>query len=56
MFGETIKSFEINVEQEGCQTMEVTSENLRPGIYTAMLVFKTSDNVTMKTTRMVYTK
>jgi hypothetical protein len=56
MFGETVKTIEIIAEQEGSQSIEVTSEHLRPGIYTAMLVFKTSDNVMMKTIRIVYTK
>ena len=56
MFGETVKTFELNVEQEGAQSMELTSDHLRPGIYTAMLVFKTPDNILMKTIRIVCTK
>jgi hypothetical protein len=54
MFGETVKTRESNVEQEGDCVLEVTSENLRPGVYTAILVFKTSDNVLTKTIRIVY--
>jgi hypothetical protein len=54
MFGETVRTIEENVEQEGTCSMEVTSEHLRPGIYTAILVLKTSDNVMMKTIRIVY--
>lgn len=56
MFGETVRTFDLNVEQEGSQALEMTSDQLRPGIYTAMLVFKTADNVLMKAIRIVYTK
>jgi|GEM_PF-2361760 len=53
MFGETVKSLEDNIEQEGSHSMEVTSEHLRPGIYTAIMVLKTNDNVFLKTIRIV---
>ncbi len=56
MFGECVKTIESNVEQEGNQTFEVTSEQLRPGIYTVMLALKTSDNMLFKTIRLVCTK
>ena len=56
MFGETVKNIEDNVGQKGTQTMEVTSEHLKPGIYTAMMMFKTSQNVMIKTIRIVYTQ
>ncbi|MCX6306899.1 MAG: hypothetical protein NT040_18185 [Bacteroidetes bacterium] len=54
MFGETVKTFEDNIEQLGNHTIDVTSEDLRPGVYTAMLVFKTADNVLIKAIRIVY--
>jgi hypothetical protein len=54
MFGETVKSFEDNVAQVGDKSFELTSERLRPGIYTAMLIFKTSKSVMIKTIRIVY--
>lgn len=56
MFGETVMSTEENVEQEGSHSMDVTSENLKPGIYTAMLRLKTGDNVMMNTIRIVHNK
>ena len=53
MFGETVKTDEENVEQEGTRNIEVTSERLRPGIYTAVLTLKTNDNVLTKNIRIV---
>jgi hypothetical protein len=53
MFGETIKTIEDNIEQPGNYSLELTSEHFKPGIYTAMLVLKTGDNVMMKTIRIV---
>jgi hypothetical protein len=53
MFGETVKTITENVDQEGDHSTEVSSEHLRPGIYTAIAVFKTSDNVLTKTIRIV---
>jgi hypothetical protein len=53
MFGETVKTIEENADQEGDHSIEVTSEHLRPGVYTAILILKTSDNVMMKTIRIV---
>jgi len=54
MFGETVKTDEQNVDQEGTLNLEVTSERLRPGIYTAVLTLKTSENVMTKNIRIVY--
>ena len=54
MFGETVKTIENIVDREGSYNIEVTSEHLRPGIYTAILVLKTSNDVMMKTIRLVY--
>ncbi len=56
MFGETVKTIEVAVEEAGAKSIEVTSENLRPGIYTAMLAFKTVDNLMINVVRIVYTK
>jgi hypothetical protein len=56
MFGETVRSIEDNVEQEGNHSIEVTSDQLRPGIYSAMLIFKTRDNTIMETIRIVYSQ
>jgi hypothetical protein len=53
MFGETVNTIEDNVEKEGTCSLEVTSEHLRPGIYTALLMLKTSDNVMTKSIRIV---
>jgi hypothetical protein len=53
MFGETVKTIEDNVTELGDKSMEVTSDRFRPGIYTAMLIFKTSKNVMIKTIRIV---
>jgi hypothetical protein len=54
MFGETVKTIEDNVTQQGDKSIEVSSERFRPGIYTAMVIFKTSKNVMIKTIRIVY--
>ena len=54
MFGESVKTLEENILQEGSHLIEVTSEHLRPGIYTAMLVFRTNDDVVIKTIRIVF--
>ncbi|MDP1622244.1 MAG: hypothetical protein Q8M08_07880 [Bacteroidales bacterium] len=56
MFGESVRLIEDYVEQEGNHCVEVTGDNLRSGIYTAMLIFKTKDNVMMKTIRLVYSQ
>lgn len=56
MFGETVKTIEENVSQTGDKSIEVSSERFRPGIYTAMLMFKTSKNVMTKTIRIVYNR
>lgn len=54
MFGETVKSMEENVDTEGSHSLEISSEHLQPGIYTAMLIVKTDDNMIMSTIRLVY--
>jgi hypothetical protein len=54
MFGSTVKTTELNIDQDGTHSIEITSEHLRPGIYTAMLILKTSDDMLMKTIRIVY--
>jgi hypothetical protein len=54
MFGATIKTIEETIDQVGTHSTEVTSEHLRPGIYTTILILKTSDDVLMKTIRIVY--
>jgi hypothetical protein len=56
MFGESVNTFITTVEQEGPMTFEVNSEHMRPGVYTALLVFKTGEDMLIKTIRLVYTK
>ncbi|MFZ4521485.1 MAG: hypothetical protein ACOYNC_07260 [Bacteroidales bacterium] len=56
MFGEVVKTFDENIMQAGTQVTDITAENLQPGIYTALLVFRTSDQVLMKVLRIVYTR
>ena len=57
IFGETVKTLGDDVEHEGKYSVEVTSEKMRPGIYTAMLSLKTSGGlVLVKTIRIVYKK
>jgi hypothetical protein len=53
MFGESMMSFEDIIEEEGSHSIEMNSATFHPGIYTAMLVFKTRDNVVMRAVRMV---
>ncbi len=53
MIGKTVKTYEETIDQEGTHAIEVTSEHLRPGIYTVRLTLKTNDNMMMKTSRIV---